>query len=87
MPLFFGMYFLKFVIPQRRPEQVCEGSLNTLVNLRGSQSYVAEKGSPGEQRLTNGKDGASIEVGTRTRNEQRCGREMGGDGMDEDLGE
>lgn len=41
---------------------MCEGSLNTLVNLRGSMSFVAERGVNGEQRLTNGKDGASVEV-------------------------
>lgn len=42
--------------------QVCESSLNTLVNLRGKMSFVAEKGTAGQQRLTNGKDGGSIEV-------------------------
>ncbi|CAM9768084.1 unnamed protein product, partial [Laminaria digitata] len=41
---------------------VCESSLNTLVNLRGSLSFVAETGTAGMQRLTNGKDGGSVEV-------------------------
>ncbi|CAM9982802.1 unnamed protein product, partial [Ectocarpus fasciculatus] len=41
---------------------VCESSLNTLVNLRGKMSFVAEKGTAGQQRLTNGKDGGSIEI-------------------------
>ena len=42
---------------------MCESSLNTLVNLRGSLSFVAETGTAGMQRLTNGKDGSSVEVG------------------------
>lgn len=41
---------------------MCESSLNTLVNLRGSLSFAAERGTAGEQRFTNGKDGGSIEV-------------------------
>ncbi|CAM9920455.1 unnamed protein product [Ascophyllum nodosum] len=41
---------------------VCEESLNTLVNLRGNPSFVAESGVSGEQRYTTGGDGASIEV-------------------------
>lgn len=47
--------------------QVCESSLNTLVNLRGKMSFVAEKGTAGQQRLTNGKDGGSIEVCKHTK--------------------
>eukprot|EP00752_Nemacystus_decipiens_P008108 g7248.t1 len=41
---------------------VCESSLNTLVNLRGSMSFVAETGTAGQRRLTNGKDGGGIEI-------------------------
>lgn len=42
--------------------QVCEESINTLVNLRGNPSFVADSGVAGEQRHTTGKDGTSIEV-------------------------
>ena len=42
--------------------QVCEESINTLVNLRGNPSFVADSGAAGEQRYTTGKDGTSVEV-------------------------
>lgn len=48
--------------------QVCESSLNTLVNLRGTMSFVAETGTAGQRRLTNGKDGGSIEVRKKIEN-------------------
>lgn len=37
--------------------------MNTMVNLRGNPSFVAERGTNGAQRLDNGKDGMGVEVG------------------------